>query len=121
HGIRRKLLAGKPSFAPALVWLTAAGFVNKSGSGLPSASVSNGTLGGRLVPRRRRYCDAFTPSIRKVITLNSGPRLSVAQVASLNVLMTAAVAFFAPAGTVARLGVLPLRYGVIQSFGHWPE
>src|SRR5262245_18417727 len=105
--MRRKSFAGKPLFAAAVVGLTAHEFVHRSASGLPSASVSNGTLGGRLVPRKRMYCDAVTFGILKLITLTPESRLRVAHVSLLNVLMTAALVFFAAAGTVARLGVPP--------------
>src|SRR6267143_2125359 len=85
HGIFRLAPAGWPSVPPLTVGLTAVAFVNRSGSGLPFASVSKGTLAGMLVPRRRMYCDAFTFSILNVITLNSLSCLSAAQVRSLNV------------------------------------
>src|SRR5258705_136404 len=115
HGIFRLAPAGWPSplFGFETVGFTAAAFVARSARGLPFASVSKGTFAGMLVPRRRMYCDPLTFSILNVITLNSLSCLSVAQVWSLNVLMTAAVVFFAPAGTLAKFGFL------IQSLGHW--
>src|SRR5262245_45056487 len=44
--------------------------VKTSGSGLPLASVSNGTAAGMLVPRRRTYCEAETAGIRNAILKN---------------------------------------------------
>ena len=50
--------------------------------------------------------------MRKAITLNCRSLGTLAQVALLNVRKTAALLFFAPAGTLAMSGF------VIQSFGH---
>ena len=81
-----------------------------SDSGLPFASVSNGTAGGMFVPRRRTYCDAEAPEITNVIVRNFVPSTNevtaVQGVAPLllNVLRTAVLVFFAAAGT-AVLGV----------------
>src|SRR5262249_338156 len=97
---------GLPPGPAGMLGFTGAALVQISGSGLPLASVWKGTLAGRLVPRRRTYCDALTFGSLNVITLNSGSCLSSVHVRSLNVLMTAADVFFAPAGTVARLGAL---------------
>src|SRR6185503_13688029 len=83
-------------------------FVYTSASGLPLASVSNGTAAGMFVPRRRTYCDADTAGMRYDIFRNVEP--STADVTGvhcvapllLNVLMTAALRFFAAAGTTER-------------------
>src|SRR5262245_48927045 len=100
-----------------------------SGNGLPFASVSNGTLGGRLVPRNRMYCDAPTSWMRNVIALNSGASFTASHVVLLNVLITSAVSFFAAAGTDDRscLTCTTLLFDgsigsiVIQSLGQAPE
>src|SRR5882672_3906919 len=119
HGIRRKLPAGN-SLAPPVVARIAARLVHRSVGGLPLASVSKGTLAGMLLPRRRMYCDAFTFSMRKLITLNSLSCGSDSQVRSLNVLMTAAEVFFAASGTADSGSVVPAGR-LSQFLGHSPE
>ena len=96
-----------------------------SGSGLPLASVSNGTAGGRLVPRRRTYCDAETAGMRKVIfrkvvPSTRGDRRPAVAPLPLNVLMTAAVVFLAAAGTAERSAVVPSACSQSVLRGHSP-
>src|SRR5262245_59094482 len=87
-------------------------FVYRSGCGLPLASVSYGTLAGKLVPRKRRYCERCTCGIRRFMRMKSPA--SGFQFASLNTLSTRAEVFFAAAGTFARFAL------EIQSRGHSP-
>src|SRR5262245_27891286 len=102
-------------------------FVQTSSSGLPSASVSHGVLGGKFVPRNRRYCDAVTslPLMRNVMRLNSPAAPDAAfQVCRLYVRRMPADVFFAPAGTEARLGFVVGSASIWladQSRGHSPE
>src|SRR5262249_18321092 len=49
--------------------------VKTSGKGLPLASVSNGTEGGMLVPRRRTYCEAVTAEMWNVIVRKVVPSM----------------------------------------------
>src|SRR5262245_46600518 len=87
-----------------------------SASGLPLGSVSHGTAGGMLVPRRRTYWDAVAPGIRNVITRNVVPSTKdvtgVQGVAPLplNVFKTAVEVFFAAGGTEARPLVEPSAF-----------
>ena len=102
HGMRSSAPAGY-SIVLLVLARTWAWLVQASASGLPAASVSKGTAAGRLVPRRRTYCDAVTAGMRKVMRLNSrSPFGPAAQVLLLKVRSTLAVVFFAAAGTRLR-------------------
>src|SRR5262245_35960639 len=97
-----------------------------SASGLPLPSVSNGTAGGILVPRRRTYCDAAAPGIRNVITRKVLPSTNdVTDVQGeapppLNVLRIAVEVFFAAGGTDARPVVEPSASIHAAFCGHAP-
>src|SRR5262245_49033965 len=100
-------------------------FVNRSASGLPAASVSNGTEGGRFVPRRRTYCEAVTAWMRNDILRYVVPSEPVTAVqgevpAALNLRMTSALVFFAAAGTTSRLAVEPSSRSHAVLRGHSP-
>src|SRR5688572_31747362 len=94
QGMRKFAFAGTPSAPPGSVGLIDVWLVHRSASGLPSASVSNGTEAGRFVPRSRRYCELLTPFRRntKVLNCASSPGF---QVVSLTVRMMCALVFLA--------------------------
>src|SRR5262245_65534751 len=87
--------------------------VKMSGSGLPLASVSKGTAGGMLVPRRRMYCDAVTAGMRSVIVRNVVPSMGETAVCHgedplpLNVRRIAVLTFLAASGTTDKSAVEP--------------
>src|SRR5262245_38139381 len=87
--------------------------VYTSASGLPLASVSNGTDAGMFVPRSRTYCEADTAGMRYVIfrkVVPSTPEVTGVHVdeSPLKVLITPALVFFAASGTIERSeGVVP--------------
>src|SRR5689334_22769730 len=98
-----------------------------SASGLPLASVSNGTAGGMFVPRSRTYCDAATAGMRKVIVRNVEPSMGEIVLTQgeaplpLNVLRIAALRFFAASGTPDRSGgVVPSACSQAVLAGHAP-
>src|SRR3954470_16665852 len=92
----------------SVVGLFPGALVKISGSGLPLGSVSNGTAGGMLVPRRRTYCEAVTAGMRNVMVRNVEPsNLEVTGVQGeaplpLNVRRIAALRFLAASGTTER-------------------
>src|SRR5262245_15622918 len=100
--------------------------VNRSGSGLPLGSVSNGTAGGMLVPRRRTYCDAVTAGMRNVIVRNVEPSNGEITVLHgeaplpLNVRRIAALVFLAASGTTERSAVEPSGRSQLALRGHSP-
>ena len=93
---------------------------------MPLASVSKGTAGGRLVPRRRTYCEAVTAGMRKVIVRNVVPstcEVTAVQAAAplpLNVRMIAVLVFLAAAGTTDRSAVVPSARSQLVLRGHSP-
>src|SRR5262245_4201557 len=100
--------------------------VNRSGNGLPLGSVSNGTAGGMLVPRRRTYCDAETAEIRNVMVRNVEPSNCEITVfhgeapLPLNVLRIAALTFLAASGTTERSATVPSGCIQLALRGHSP-
>src|SRR5262245_21063147 len=97
-----------------------------SASGFPLGSVSNGTAGGRLVPRRRTYCDAVTAGMRNVMVRNVEP--SNCETTGfhgdaplpLNVRTIAALTFLAASGTTDRSNVVPSARIQLRLRGHSP-
>src|SRR5687767_6473838 len=100
HGMRRLAFAGTPSAPPGSVGLMPVALVHRSASGLPSASVSKGTEAGRLVPRRRRYCEFCRLRRRNTMVLYCLSPYEDFQVPWPKVRMTCALVFFAPSGTL---------------------
>src|SRR6187402_1521653 len=104
--------------SPALVYTSA--------SGLPFASVSNGTAAGRFVPRKRKYCEAASAGMRNVIVRNVEPssgELTAFQAVAplpLNALTMAAVTFLAASGTTDRSAVVPSALSQLVLRGHSP-
>src|SRR4051794_38078712 len=101
-------------------------FVYTSASGLPLASVSNGTAAGMFEPRKRTYWEAATAGMRHVIVRNVLPSTlevtvfhAVAPLA-LKVLSTAAVVFFAASGTESKPVVVPSAFNQSVLAGHAP-
>src|SRR5262245_58716970 len=100
--------------------------VKISGNGLPLGSVSNGTAGGMLVPRRRTYCEAETAGMRNVIARNVEP--SNCEITGfhgdpplpLNVRTIAALGFLAASGTTERSAVVPSACSQLVLRGHSP-
>src|SRR5678815_1402829 len=100
--------------------------VNRSGSGLPLGSVSNGTAGGMFVPRRRTYCEAEAAGMRKVIVRNVEPSNCEITVfhgeapLPVNVRRIAALTFLAASGTTERPAVVPSGSIQLALRGHSP-
>src|SRR5262245_55737804 len=104
-------------------------FVNRSDSGLPLASVSNGMEGGMFVPRMRTYCEDWTAGRRWVVitrkvvpSMNDGTAVQAEAPLPLNVRMSAVEVFFAAFGTPFRFGgVAPFVDSQLVLRGHSPE
>src|SRR6187402_3186500 len=104
--------------SPALVYTSA--------SGLPLASVSNGTAAGMFVPRKRTYWEAATAGMRNVMVRNVEP--STGEVTAFqaeapllpNVLAIAAETFLAASGTTDRSAVVPSAFSQLVLRGHSP-
>src|SRR5260221_8430323 len=100
--------------------------VNTSGSGLPLASVSNGTAAGMLLPRSRTYCEAGIAGMRNVIVRNVEPSVGEVTLVQaeaplpLNVLSSAVVTFLAASGTTDRSAVVPSACSQLVLRGHSP-
>src|SRR3954470_8671108 len=102
-------------------------FVYTSASGLPLASVSNGTAAGMFVPRKRTYCEAATAGVRNDIVKNAAPSTNDATLFQglaplpLNVFRIALETFLAASGTTDRSAVVPSAFNQLVLRGHSPE